>query len=59
MTCPSYHDLRILYLAEHITDANSYENFLYLMSETNPDTVISLASYTFQANKLRVTLLEA
>ena len=55
MCCPSFSDLRESYLSE-ITQ--SYECFLNLLCDTDEDTVIRVASYIFQATKLRSNLIK-
>ena len=58
MLCPSFNSLRTEYLAEATVD-RTYENFLNLVNEPDENVVIKLASFIFQATKLRRALLEA
>jgi hypothetical protein len=58
--CPMYLDMRDLYLHEYIeavSEQHRYESFLNLLSSTEEVVQRNVATYIYQANKLRTTLL--
>ena len=59
MCCPQYADLREKYLPDWVQQSNTYANFLLLLSNEEEEILKSLASYIYQANKLRWALLKA
>lgn len=60
MCCPSYVNLRETHLQnliEEIVGQNKYEIFLQLLSSNEETVQKEVATFTYQANKLRTTLL--
>lgn len=58
MSCPSYNNLRQTYIADWVNTPSTFEQFLSLLTEEGENTVKNLASFIYQASKLRKELLE-
>lgn len=58
MSCPSYNNLRQTYMADWVNTPSTFEQFLSLLTEEGENTVKNLASFIYQASKLRKELLE-
>lgn len=56
LRCPSYADVRALYLPNYVNEIN-YENFIVLLMDESADVQKSIASYIYHAQKLRNQLM--
>lgn len=59
MCCSQFSDLRVQYFPEWARHTNSYTVFLQLLLDEDEEIVKNVASYVYQANKLRQALLKA
>jgi len=57
MCCPEYSNLREVYFPNWAIESNTYANFLALLGSEEIEIMKKLASYVYQANKLRWSLL--
>ena len=57
LCCPLYSSLRNVYINRHYIDSPRYESFMSIMSSDDNETIVKLACYIFQANKMRNELL--
>ena len=58
LQCPLYKHLREQCINRHYRDKPTYDSFISIMSSEDTAILVKLASFVFQANKLRENALK-